>query len=83
MRYLWLLTVILLTWQSMDPAYTIEVQRRTGNAGWQTIQTVTGQATEDDVERGRHCWRVRYVTPGAPQTSPWTNVACVTVREEK
>lgn len=80
MRYVGLLTVILLTWQSMDHAYTIEVQRRTGTTGWQTIQTLAGHATEDTVDQGRHCWRVRYVTPGAPQTSQWTNVACVRVR---
>lgn len=80
MRYAGLLTVILLTWQSVNTAYMIEVQRRTGKTAWQTIQTVDDHATEDEVGRGRHCWRVRYVTPGAPQTSKWTNLACVTVR---
>lgn len=80
LRYVWLLTVILLTWQSVDPRYAVEVQRRTGKAAWTTVDTVYGHTLDDTVGRGHHCWRVRYTTPGAPQTSRWTNLACVRVR---
>lgn len=80
MRALWLLTLVLLTWQTVDPRYTVEVQRQTGRGEWRTQLVLTGDRYEDEVSKGTHRWRVRYVLPGAPQESAWSNVVRIRVR---
>lgn len=75
MRRWWLLvTTVVLTWQTLDPAFTVEVQHR--HQGELTVLTHTTDTTyrHPYPRDGQNCYRARYVMP---QVTAWTAWTCV------
>lgn len=74
-RWLWLLAV-LLTWEPVDPALTVEIEHRHQRTRTILVQTPGTTYTHPYPRPGENCYRVRYVVP---QVSPWTAWTCVAV----